>query len=319
MSESIRTAAVPERERFDFWRQVVCDTFVPLEAWRDGEGAFRGELRGAALGAVRMYLVDADSHVVRRTPRLISGSSGDFFKLGLQVDGSSVLVQDGREAALGAGDFAVYDTTRPYTFAFDDPCRLLVLIFPRTLLGLSAQQVGRLTATPLSGRRGVGALIHSFLLRAADVLDEVDVRDNARLATTVLDLLGTGLAGALETRPAEADSVQRALLARAMAYIEQHLGDPELAPAEVAAATHVSVRYLHKLFHAEGTTVGGWVRQRRLEACGHDLRDPGYARLPVSAIGARRGLPDAAHFSRLFRAAYGMSPREYRRGFGAAG
>jgi AraC-like DNA-binding protein len=316
MPDSVRTATVPERDRFDYWRHVVSETFVPLDAWRDGDGAFRGEMRGASLGALRFYQVVSDGHSVRRTPRLISASPGEYYKLGLQRRGSSVLAQDGREAALGPGDFAVYDTSRPYTFAFDEPHEMLILIFPRPLLGLPAEQVARLTATRLSGRHGVGALISTFLLRAAEVLDEVDVRDNARLAGTVLDLLCTALAGRLDTRldqPGGDDSVRRALLTRAVAFIEQHLGDADLDPARIAAALHISVRYLHKLFHSEGTSVAAWVRRRRLEACGHDLRDPAQAARPVSAIAAHRGLPDAAHFSRLFRATFGMSPRDYRR------
>jgi hypothetical protein len=48
------------------------------------------------------------------------------------------------------------------------------------------------------------------------------------------------------------------LLTRIYAFIQQHLGDPELSPGAVAAAHHISVSYLHKLFHAEGATVAGW-------------------------------------------------------------
>jgi AraC-like DNA-binding protein len=33
---------------------------------------------------------------------------------------------------------------------------------------------------------------------------------------------------------------------------------------------------------------------------------------PVAAVGARWGYPDPAHFSRLFKATYGMGPRDYR-------
>ena len=44
-----------------------------------------------------------------------------------------------------------------------------------------------------------------------------------------------------------------------------------------------------------------------------DLRDPAYADLSISAIASRWGLPSAPHFSRLFRVAYGCSPREFRR------
>jgi AraC-like DNA-binding protein len=312
MPDSVSTADMPERERFDFWRQSVSEIFVPLAASREDDGAFRAELRGERLGGLRLYQVDADSHIVRRTPRLIAGTQGEFFKLGLQRRGGSVLVQDGREAQLRPGDFAIYDTTRPYTFAFDAPHELLILIFPRPMLGLPADQVERLTATRFSGRAGLGALISSFLVRAVEVLDEVDVRDSARLATNVLDLLTTGLAGQLESRPADGDAARRALFTQTVAFIEQHLGEAWLSPAQIAAAQHISTRYLHKLFHAEGTTVSAWIRQRRLDACGHDLRDPLQAGRSVSAIAAHRGLPDAAHFSRLFRAAFGASPRDYR-------
>ena len=48
--------------------------------------------------------------------------------------------------------------------------------------------------------------------------------------------------------------------------------------------------------------MAGWIRQRRLEHCGHDLRDPRWQAWPVAAVGARWGYPDPAHFSRLFKA-----------------
>jgi AraC-like DNA-binding protein len=56
-----------------------------------------------------------------------------------------------------------------------------------------------------------------------------------------------------------------------------------------------------------------WIRAERLERCRSDLRDPAYADVSISAIASRWGLPSAPHFSRLFRLAYGCSPREFRR------
>ena len=111
-----------------------------------------------------------------------------------------------------------------------------------------------------------------------------------------------------------ADARRRGLLLRIQAFLEARLGDPELDPAAVAAAHHISVRYLQKLFEEEGETVAGWIRARRLEHCRRDLAEARLAGLPVSSVAARWGLVDAAHFSRLFKAAYGLSPREYRLG-----
>jgi AraC-like DNA-binding protein len=109
-------------------------------------------------------------------------------------------------------------------------------------------------------------------------------------------------------------SARGALLQRIQAYIERHLADPGLSPGTVAAAHHISVRYLHKLFQERETTVAGWIRRRRLERCRLDLIDPRLRSRPVGAIGARWGFVNAAHFNNVFRTAYGMTPGEYRSG-----
>jgi AraC-like DNA-binding protein len=122
------------------------------------------------------------------------------------------------------------------------------------------------------------------------------------------------LAGRLD-RPEEVPAAisQRALLLRVHAFIEGGLADHRLTPAAVARAHHVSLRSLYKLFEPERTSVAGLIRERRLERCRRDLLDPALAARPVSAIAACWGLTNPAHFSRAFRAAYGVSPVEYRR------
>jgi AraC-like DNA-binding protein len=96
-------------------------------------------------------------------------------------------------------------------------------------------------------------------------------------------------------------------------FIEERLTDPSLSADEIAAAHHISTRYLRKLFESQGMTVSGWMRQRRLENCREQLTDPALAHLPVSSVAARWGLLPAARFSRLFKDAYGQTPRDYRR------
>jgi AraC-like DNA-binding protein len=90
------------------------------------------------------------------------------------------------------------------------------------------------------------------------------------------------------------------------------LGDPDVSPATVAAAHYISLRYLHNLFETQETTVADWIRRRRLERCRRDLLDPALRAEPVGSIGARWGLTSPAHFTRLFRGAYGLPPAAYR-------
>ena len=104
----------------------------------------------------------------------------------------------------------------------------------------------------------------------------------------------------------------RAVLERVLAAIDDRLGDPDLNPRTIADQHRVSVRYLHLLFQRQGTTVNGWIRSRRLEAARRDLAPCGARRRSVSAVAARWGFLSASHFSRTFRAAYGMSPTQWR-------
>ena len=67
------------------------------------------------------------------------------------------------------------------------------------------------------------------------------------------------------------------------------------------------------MFEAVRLRVCDFIRSARLDRCRRDLLDPAFADQPISAIASRWGLPSAPHFSRLFRQAYGCSPREFRR------
>ena len=64
-----------------------------------------------------------------------------FFKFGLQVAGTSVVEQDGRQARLVPGDLVIYDTSRPYRIVCDEQFRMTVAMFPRRLVGLPEQRL----------------------------------------------------------------------------------------------------------------------------------------------------------------------------------
>jgi AraC-like DNA-binding protein len=129
----------------------------------------------------------------------------------------------------------------------------------------------------------------------------------------MVDLVSAALAARLQRQDELPSAIWRqALLRQVTAYIERRLGDPGLSPATIAAAHHISLRYLYKLFEAQRIGVTGWIRQRRLERCRRDLLDPAMRLEPVSTVAARWGLTDPAHFSRAFRTPSGMPPAEYR-------
>src|SRR5207248_5755274 len=192
--------------------------------------------------------------------------------------------------------------------------RLMTFMFPPSLLPLSRSQIRRLTATRIPASAGLGDLTAQFLLQLARNVDHYSPAEAARLSAAALEVLATRLARELDARDWDTPEARRhALLTTVQAFIRQHLGDPRLDPAGIAAAHHISLRSLHQLFHDEGLTVAGWIRLRRLECCRRDLSDPALAPRPVAAIAARWGFSSPGDFSRTFRAAHGLPPAEYRR------
>lgn len=297
---------------FNHWKHLVAESFVPLAAQTSDVDGFRGRLRSRVVDRMSIVEVTATSHEVHRTPALIARAHERYFKLNLQLEGTGLLIQDNREAVLHPGDLAIYDTNRPYTLAFEEQTRIMVVMFPCDALALPTDYVGQLAAVRMAGDAGLSGIVGQFIRQLAGNLDVLNGPSGSRLATNALDLVSTMLHAEMDISP-DRMKPQALLAVSVREYIEANLSDPGLSPASIAAAHFISTRHLHNLFHESGTTVAGFIRSQRLDGARRDLRDPLHAGLPVGAVAARWGFLDAAHFSRTFRDAFGVPPSDWRR------
>jgi AraC-like DNA-binding protein len=191
--------------------------------------------------------------------------------------------------------------------------RARVLMVPRPLLRLGEAELRRITAQAVGDTPGSpAALLLPLLDGLVRDLDTVAPATRDGLARAVADLLAALAAAQAAGAGAAAGTGQAAMLDRIKATIDTRLGEPELSPGVLAAEHGISLRYLHKLFQERGTTVGGWIRRRRLEACRAELARPSAAGRTVAAVAARWGFASPTHFSRAFRNAYGVSPTQFR-------
>ena len=298
---------------FDHWRHLVAESFVPLLAETADAGTFRGRMRSRVMDRLCIVEVSATRHEVHRTPALLAQSDQRYFKLNLQLEGTGLLIQDSREAVLRPGDLAIYDTNRPYTLAFEERARMMVVMFPHDALSLPPDYVGQLSAVRLSGGSGLTGIVGPFIAQLAENLEALSGPSGSRLAANALDLVSTMLHSELAMAP-DRMKPQAVLATSVREYIEANLADPDLSPAGIAAAHFISTRHLHNVFHESGSTVASWIRSKRLERIRRDLRDPLHAGTSVGAVAASWGFLDAAHFSRTFREAFGESPTDWRRG-----
>jgi AraC-like DNA-binding protein len=314
MTSIVSFESLPPADQFDSWRETVSQTYVPLAATAlTGDAPFGGELVSQSLGSAHISEISGGSCEVARTAQTIRQSDPGLLKLSLQLRGYCVLTQDGREAALTPGDFALYDTRRQYQLSFDSRFQSLIVMFPRDLLPLRGNELREFTARRVSGRQGIGGLVAPLLLNMSRQMRTDQLSGNVELSGAVINLLAAAFTEQLgcESR-VHPETHRNALMLRIKAFIDARLEDPELSSSGIAEAHHISPRYLQKLFESEGTTVTDWVRARRLEHCRNDLMDPRYAGTSIGAIAARWGLVDSSYFSRLFKTAYGTAPRDFR-------
>jgi AraC-like DNA-binding protein len=95
-------------------------------------------------------------------------------------------------------------------------------------------------------------------------------------------------------------------------YTSQHLDDPALTPEMLAAAHNVSLRRLYQAFADAGLSLEQWIIGQRLEAARAVLVSPSGLRRSIEATARSCGFQSASHFTRRFRQAYGVTPREWQ-------
>jgi AraC-like DNA-binding protein len=317
MVQRLSTEALPARDQYPFWSDAVCDVFVGLDCSRDGEGPFFGtvlrRLVELAPGeSASLIHVASEPQSATRSARHIRRSSDAWIMLVMQTQGPALLRQDDRSAALGPGDMVLFDSTRPYQFAFDRPFQQLVLKMPQRRLAARLPLPALWLGCPLRAAAPLGKVLAAHVSAVSAALETVDPAVRPGLIERTIDLVAFTFTGLLHGSAAAAGTARRALAARAMQFIDAHIDDAALSPARVAEALGISTGYLHRLFQAVGASVSGHIRERRLARCREELASALHAGERITEIALRWGFGDVAHFSRAFRLRYGLTPRDFR-------
>jgi AraC-like DNA-binding protein len=305
--------AAPDREAAML--SAICDTVVRVEIeHRDDRpaGDIDYELEVSTLGKIVMFSAKSSPVTVNRTPRLAREDAAPQIVVGLQVAGSSAMVQNGRYAALHRGEFAIWDTSRPYTLFFDQGANQQFFRIPRAALAMPEPAIRALTGTTLGRSTPIARFVSSHFTRIARTPELQTGGAGTVLAEPTIDLLRGMLS-------AEVGDSQRALAAadatlemRMLDYMTRHLADPGLTVESVARAHHISVRYLYVVLGRSGISPADWIRRHRLEACRRELARPGADSQTIADIARMWGFPNAHSFGRMFKSAFGLSPREWR-------
>ncbi|MCM6777419.1 helix-turn-helix domain-containing protein [Nocardia sp. CDC159] len=271
----------------------------------------RGRCEVWALGKVMLLRSRVRDLRIVRTARQVRTAPAPVLLLNLQQHGEGHYEQFGSRMVGTPGRIVPLDLNVPYRVRWGGDCDALGLRVPLDSLCLSAATVRR--ATPRLSSSPVHSLVANYIVALSDSVDDL-------VTGPALSVLGDScveMVRALLLSAAQGadDEVlpDTALLTRIRRYVLEHLTDPELSPERIARAHHISVRYLYKLCGRGELSLEQWIITQRLERARGELARPEIGYRSIATISRICGFRDPSHFTRRFRAAYGISPSEWRR------
>ncbi|RBY89391.1 helix-turn-helix domain-containing protein [Blastococcus sp. TF02A-30] len=307
------TAAVAPEHRVSAFRGAFDLASVPCRIEHLGpDERVHSRMHLWQFGRGNVFSTDASGFRLVRTPRHVRMESPQIVALAVQTRTVARFSQFGTDHVVRPGQLMLNDLTAPYGFSWSGTGGSRAFQAPVEQLGLPLPVVRaaalRLAASPLHD------LVRDHLDRLAREGDVLAAGPGAAaLGTATVELVRALLVSAAgDTALAPAVRAET-LLSRVLTYAGQHLGEPDLGPARLAAVHNVSLRQLYSACAAGGVRLEQWLIEQRLEAARAELASPSGRRRPVAAVARSAGFADPSHFARRFRGAFGVSPREWQR------
>ncbi|SMH28675.1 helix-turn-helix domain-containing protein [Azospirillum agricola] len=302
------SAGMAPEEGFWLWRDQMSPIFEISVPDRDAVGAFHGVLETYHMGSVLLGRCASVTQSFERSRPIIARSGIDHYLVQFQHRGDSRGRMGAREVDVRTGDVCILDLAQTVS-TVDHDIDTLTLCLPREMLAPLVVDPDALHGLVLPGRSPLGAMLAGHvrsLHRVASTLSAREALSVARgAAAFVAGCLGPTVDALDLVRPEMQASRVRAI----KRHIDSHLGDPQLDAARIAEAFRMSRPTLYRLFEPMGG-VAAYILQRRLARSLADLMAHRPQR--IADIARRWGFSSETAFSRAFRAAFGMAPRDAR-------
>lgn len=306
MSQLFTTDLLPASDRIDAWQwnaQQICgDCRIQLP-----RSSFHGAIEVRHVGGLPLTRFSSSPLSFWKWPADTANPEHRSCIVITQLAGNRRYLQNGNSVLLSPGDTTLIDSGHPWSSSCGTECARLYLRVPRWIMENRLRLLQIPITQRICGTRGAGAILARL---SQSLYEEAECfREDEGVAA--LDAYFQILSACLGSAESEEPGPPQ-LRSRIQRFIDDHLPDPGLRPAEIAAAVDISIRHLHRLFSSSGGTLGDCIRERRLQQCRNDLTNPGLSRKTITEIAFSWGFSDSAHFSRSFRKQFGVCPRAFR-------
>lgn len=223
---------------------------------------------------------------------------------------TSVLRRRGQDIVLTPGSLVAYPAADGYVHRVDDVADCHRLAVPMESIGLTAEQVERISGVNLREHTSLAPLLQSVVQGV--IMSGLTLAEELTLLQPVSALLRAAMISAL--CGIGVDTGRRSPLAdQIVRYTLDHLSDAGLGAAQISRDLHISERLLYAEMARAGIRLAALIQSERLNRTRDALEAPATAHVPIGVLAQQNGFVSASHFSRVFRERFGLTPREWRR------
>jgi AraC-like DNA-binding protein len=131
------------------------------------------------------------------------------------------------------------------------------------------------------------------------------------VAKATTDMIAACFQSSAETAERARTAIDQTMRQRIQRHIAAHLDSPALQAEALCAQFRISRSQLYRLFEPLGG-VAHYIQEQRVTRACAELCNPAHDHRRIYEIAFALGFSSEAHFSRVFRATFGLSPSDVR-------
>lgn len=300
---------LPPARQTGAWCEILHPQ-ISVAPLRNGPRELAGSIDAWLVGEHILAVTEFRAQRAIRDRRLVAAHAPDLYHIMLHMRGRVPTDSDGNETVVEAGDIIIDDLGRP-KHTTSGGGAILTFSVPRAIV--EGMFPGRdLHGVKLSGKRPQTRLLRSHLLHYFQRIGDMDPGHMAELQRATHALVAAAIEPSLGEREDIRGYVQQGVRRAIEAFVERHLGDPDVNAATVQRRFRISRSQLYRLFR-DDAGLAAYLRRRRAERAAELLLDRDRRHLGVSVLALEAGFRSETQCQRALRSLYGTSAREIRR------
>jgi AraC-like DNA-binding protein len=305
------TTHLRPRDQFEAWQESISVIFdvAPSAEHRPDDG-FAATVRGWHLGGLLISQVDFDSQRFVRDRRKTVADGLDHYLVQLYATGGLIGEAGDQGRVLRGGDVQILDLTQS-NVTQAAPSGTVAIVVPREALDQALPAPGDLHGLILRGQTGMGGLLGDYMRSLVARADSMTMAEAPLVAQATTEMIAACFQSTAETTQRARGAIDQTMRQRIQRYIAAHLDQPTLQAEALSAQFRISRTQLYRLFEPLGG-VAHYIQEQRVTRACAELCSPAHDHRRIYEIAFALGFSSEAHFSRVFRSTFGLSPSDVR-------